>query len=157
MLPKAHVTSHCTMGREHGLGKRPHHRSYPGHEDPCIVLLCILATSCLSFLFLLGPCHFYLCKKCSLDISNFLEEIGSLSHSIFPSVSLHCSLKAFFSLLFILWNSLGISFLSPLPFTFLFSAISKPSSNNHSCFPAFLLLRDDFGPCLLYNAMNLHP
>ena len=43
--------------------------------------------------------------KCSLGISNFLE-ISSLSYSIFPSISLHWSLrKAFLSLLAILWNS----------------------------------------------------
>ena len=44
--------------------------------------------------------------KCSLGISNFLEEISSLSHSMFSSISLHWSLKkAFLSLLAILWNS----------------------------------------------------
>ena len=50
----------------------------------CTVLLCILATS--YFLLLLGPYHFCpcapLCMKCSLGISNFLEEISSVSHSI---------------------------------------------------------------------------
>ena len=44
--------------------------------------------------------------KCSLVISNFLEEISSLSHSIVFSISLHWLLrKAFLSLLAILWNS----------------------------------------------------
>ena len=44
--------------------------------------------------------------KCSLVISNFLEEISSLSYSIVFLYFLHCSLtKAFFSLLAILWNS----------------------------------------------------
>ena len=43
--------------------------------------------------------------KCSLGISNFLEEISSLSHSVVFSISLHWSLKkAFLSLLAILWN-----------------------------------------------------
>ena len=43
--------------------------------------------------------------KCSLGISDFLEEISSLSHSTVSSISLHCSLgKAFLSLLAILWN-----------------------------------------------------
>jgi len=38
--------------------------------------------------------------KCSLVISNFLEEISSLSHSVISSISLHWSLgKAFLSLL----------------------------------------------------------
>ena len=44
--------------------------------------------------------------KSSLGISNFLEEISSLSHSVISSISLHWSLrKAFLSLLDILWNS----------------------------------------------------
>ena len=38
--------------------------------------------------------------NCSLGISNFLEEISSVSHSSVSSASLHCS-----SLLAILWNS----------------------------------------------------
>ena len=74
--------------------------------------------------------------KCSLDISNFLEEISSLSHSIFPSISLHCSFKkAFLPLLAILWYSafswVYVS-LYPLHFaSLLFSAICKASSDNH--------------------------
>jgi len=52
-----------------------------------IVLLCILPTSSLHLLLLLDPYHSvlycaHLCMKCSLGISNFLEEISSLSHSI---------------------------------------------------------------------------
>ena len=35
--------------------------------------------------------------KCSLGISDFLEEISSLSHSIFSSMSLHWSLRKAFS------------------------------------------------------------
>ena len=101
--------------------------------------------------------------KCSLDISNFLEEISSLSHSIVFlysffilffffnwriialqnfffvfcfHISLHCSFKN--NLLAILWNSAFIWLylsLSPLPFIFLFpSAICKASSDNHFAF-----------------------
>ena len=44
--------------------------------------------------------------KCSHGISNFLEEISSLSHSIVSSISLHSPLrKPFLSLLAILWSS----------------------------------------------------
>ena len=44
--------------------------------------------------------------KISLGISNFLEEISSLSHSLFSSISLHWSLrKVFLSFLAILLNS----------------------------------------------------
>ena len=58
---------------------------------------------------------------CSLGISNFLEEISSLSHSVVFLYSLHCSLKkAFLPLLAILWNSafswvyLSLTFMSKL-------------------------------------------
>ena len=71
--------------------------------------------------------------KYSLGISNFLEDISSLSHSIV--------FLCFFALiteddfLAILWNSafkwVYLSF-SPLPLAFLlFSAIYKASSDNH--------------------------
>ena len=69
--------------------------------------------------------------KYSLDISNFLEEISSLSHSIAFLYFFHWSLrKAFLSLLAILWKCafrcVYLSF-SPLPFTcLLFPAICKP-------------------------------
>ena len=57
-----------------------------GEDLFCTVLLCILATSSSYLLLLLGPYHSvlyraHLCMKCSLGISNFLEEISSLSHS----------------------------------------------------------------------------
>ena len=77
--------------------------------------------------------------KCSLSISNFLEEVSSLFHAIVFLISLHWSpRKAFVSLLAILWNSafrwLYLSF-SPLPFAFLlFSAICKASPDSHFAF-----------------------
>ena len=83
--------------------------------------------------------------KCSLGISNFLEEISSLSHSLFSSISLHLSLrKAFLSLLTILWNSafryLYLSFspllVSSLPFT----ASCKASLDSHFAFLHFFFL-----------------
>ena len=83
--------------------------------------------------------------KCSLDISKFLEEITSFSHSI---VFLY-----FFALIteegflispcysVLLWNSafkwVYPSF-SPLPFAFLlFTAICKASPDNHFAFLLF--------------------
>ena len=83
--------------------------------------------------------------KCSLGISNFLEEISSLSHSIVSLYFLHWSLrKAFLSLLAILWNFtfkwIYLSF-SPLPLaSLLFSAICKASSDNHFAFLHFFFL-----------------
>ena len=82
--------------------------------------------------------------KCSLGISNFLEEISSLSYSII-FLSFHWSLRqAFLSLLAILWNStfkwMHLSF-SPLLFTsLLFTAICKASSDDHFAFLHFFLL-----------------
>ena len=82
--------------------------------------------------------------KCSLDISNFLEEISSLSHSV---VFLY-----FFALIteegFLfspcysleLCIQMDISF-SPFPFpSLLFSAICKASSDNHFAFLHFFFL-----------------
>ena len=83
--------------------------------------------------------------KCSLGISDFLEEISSLSYLLFSSISLHWSLrKAFLSLLAILWNStfkwVSLSF-SPLLFTsLLFRAICKASSDSHFAFLHFFFL-----------------
>ena len=82
--------------------------------------------------------------KCSLGISDFLEEISRLSHSTVCSISLYCSHKAVLSLLAILWNSafsrVYLSF-SLLPFiSLLFSAICKPSSDNHFAFLDFFFL-----------------
>ena len=78
-------------------------------------------------------------------ITNFLEEISSLSILLFSSISLHCShKKAFIPLRAILRNSafkwVFLSF-SSLPFAFLlFSAICKASSNNHyACLFFFFL------------------
>ena len=98
---------------------------------------------------LLGPYHFspWLCHlflKCSLGISNFLEETSSLSHFI-VFLCLHWAFgKPFLFLLAILWNStfiwIYLSF-SSLPFTsLLFSAICKASSNNHFAFLHFFFL-----------------
>ena len=81
--------------------------------------------------------------KCSLGISNFIDEISVVFPLLlFLSISLHCSLrKAFYSFLAILRNSafrwIYLSFY-PLPFvSFLFYAICKTSSDNHSAFLHF--------------------
>jgi len=94
--------------------------------------------------------------KCSLGISNFLEEISSHSHSIvflyFPLFLCidhwgRCFVVVvvvFLSLLAILWNStfkwIYLSF-SPLPLaSLLFSAIFKASSEKHFAFLHFFFL-----------------
>ena len=89
-------------------------------------------------------------ENCALDISNFLKEISSLSHSIVFLYFLHWLLrKAFLSLLALLWNSAFkwpyLSF-SPLLFaSLLVSAFffplppfCKASSDSHFAFLHFL-------------------
>ena len=81
--------------------------------------------------------------KCSLDISNFLEKISSLSHSVvflhFFCID-HLGRLSYLSLLFFgTLHSDGYIF----PFLFclsLFSAVCKASSNNHSAFLHFFFL-----------------
>ena len=105
-------------------------------------LFLISSASVRSILFVLYCAHF--CMKCLLGISNFLEEISSLSDSI---VFLY-----FFALIteegFLISScylelciQMDISFLSPLPFTsLLFSAICKASSDSHFAFLRFFFL-----------------
>ena len=99
--------------------------------------------------------------KCSLGISNFLEEISSLSHSI---VFLY-----FFALIveegflispgYSLELCIQMEYLSFPPLLFIslsFTAICKASSDNHFAF--FISFSGDgVDPCLLYNVTNLHP
>ena len=64
-----------------------HHRDYLDHEDLSGTVLWILVTSSLYLLLLLGPYRFclnraHLCMKWSLGISNFLDQIFSLFHSV---------------------------------------------------------------------------
>ena len=97
--------------------------------------------------------------KCSLGISNFLEEISSLSHSIVFLYFFVLSLrKAYLSLLAIFWNStfkwVYLSF-SPLLFTSLpFTAICKASSNSHFAFLHFFFLEMVFIKLYLYQNAN---
>ena len=105
----------------------------------CRVLLCILGMSSLSLLLLLSLSisvlyHVYPSMKYCLDLSSFLEEFFSRSHSsVF--VSLHCSFKKFLSLVAILWNSsFSWAYLSLPPLLFaslLSSTICKASSECH--------------------------
>ena len=124
-------------------------------------LFLIASASVRSIQFLSCPNNYcaHLYMKYSLGISNFLEEISSLSHSIVffyfsvliteegflisPCLSLELSIQ------------MGISFLFSFPLaSLLFSAICKASSDNYF---AFLFIGDVFDNCLLYNVTNLHP
>ena len=100
--------------------------------------------------------------KCSLGVSNFLEESPNLSHSVvflyfFALITEESFLiSPCYSLeLCIQWIYLSFS---PLLFTsLLFIAICKASSDSHFAFFAFLFHGDGLDPCLLYNVMNFHP
>ena len=83
--------------------------------------------------------------KCSFGISDFLEEISSLSNSVvFLYFFALIAEEGFLSLLAILWNSafkwVYLSFI-PLLFTsLLFTAICKASSDSHFVFLHFFFL-----------------
>ena len=77
----------CTPGC---LGEWSHHRDYLGYEDlflyssvySChLFLISSVSVRSIPFLSFIVPIS-QLFMKCSLGISNFLEEISSLSHSI---------------------------------------------------------------------------
>src|SRR5574341_213605 len=100
--------------------------------------------------------------KCSLGISNFLEEISSLSHSV---VFLY-----FFALIaeegFLISACYSLELCIQMLISFLFS-FAFHFSSFHSylqgflrqpfCFFAFLFHGDGLDPCLLFNVMNLRP
>ena len=126
------------------LGEWSHHHGYLGHWDlflyssvySChLFLISFASVKSIPLLSFIVPIF-----ASSLGISNFLEDISSLS-----SISLHWSpRKAFLSLLAILCNSafrgLYPSFF-PLPLvSLLFSAICKASLDNHFAFLYFFLL-----------------
>ena len=125
-----------------------------------VFLPCLLNLFCFCYVLTISvPYCVYPYMKCSLDFSNFPEEISSLSHSIVSPISLHYSFKNDdLSLFAFLWNSafswVCIS-LSPLPLTSLLSsAICKASSDNHFAFLHFFF----FGMVLVtVSCMNLCP
>ena len=105
-----------------------------------------------------------LCLKCSLGISNFLEEISGLSHSIvFLPCTDHCGRLSYLSLLFIGTlhsNGYIFPFLLCLLLLFLSQLFVRPPQT------AILLFCISFSwgwsflgdaTCLLYNVMSLRP
>ena len=138
MLPKAHLPSHSSMSGSRWVIT---HHDYLGREDLFCIVLCILP--CLFNVFRFCLVHnisvlywTHLCMKCSLSISNYLEEMSSFPQSIvFLYFFAMITEKGFlispcFSLeLWFKWVYLSFS---PLPFTSLLStAICKASSDSH--------------------------
>ena len=91
--------------------------------------------------------------KCSLGISNFLEEISSLSHSV---VFLYFfALIAEEGFLFLLFFGTLHSDDYIFPFFLCFLLLFLP--RQPFCFFAFLFHGDGLDPCLLYNVTSLGP
>ena len=131
MLPKAHLTLHFRMSGSRG-----------------VITPSWLYGSWRSFLYSFSVLNYaHLSMKYSLAISNFLEEISSLSHSIvflylfaliteegfliFPCYSLELCIQ------------IGISFLFSFTFSFFYfflSAICNASSVNHFAILHFFFL-----------------
>ena len=85
MLSKGHLTSHSRMsGSRWVITPSWLSGSWRSFLYSSCVYSCHLFL--IFLLLLLSPCHLcyraHLCMKCSLHISNFLEEISSLSHSV---------------------------------------------------------------------------
>ena len=103
---------------------------------PLLNIFCFCYVQTISVLY-----RAHLCMKCSLDSSNFLEEIFSLSHSVvflFLCID-HWQRLSYLSLLFFgtLHSDAYLSF-SPLLFaSLLFRAICKASPDNHFAFLHF--------------------
>ena len=129
------------------LGEWSHHCDYLVRKALfCTILLCILAASSSYLLLLFPPYHFcplcaHLCMKCSLSISNFLEQISSLCHSVvFLYFFALSPRKSFLSLLAILELCIQmlISFLFSFAFCFSsFTGIFKAFSDNYFAFLYF--------------------
>ena len=97
--------------------------------------------------------------KCSLGISNFLEEISSLPHSVvflyfFALIAEEGFLiSSYYSLE--LCIQMLISFFSVLCFSLFFSQLFVRLPQ--TAIWLFAFLGDGLDPCLLYNVTNLHP
>ena len=101
-----------------------------------------------------------LCMKCSLGISNFLEEIASLCHSIvFLLCTDGCRRLFYLSLLFFeTLHSNGYIFTFLFCFLFLFfSQLFLRPHHTTILFFAFLFPGDVLDPSLLYKVTNLLP
>ena len=101
------------------------------------------------------------CKKYSLDVSNFLKQISSLSHSIVflyfvaliteegflisPCYSLELCIH------------MSISFIFSFAFCFPFLSYLQGLITQPLCLFAFLSLGHGLDHCLLYSVTNLHP
>ena len=104
----------------------------------------------------------YLCMKISLGISDFLEEISSLSHTIIFLYFFALITKEGFLISrcysLELCIQVGISFLFSFDFSFspYLSYLYKASSDNNFIFLHLLFLGDGLEHCLVYKVTKLH-
>ena len=122
-----------------------------------LFLISFASVRSLPFLSFIMP---ILARNIPLVSPIFLKTFLVFSILLFSSISLHCSFKkVFLSPLAILWNSVRrwiYLSLSPLPFSFLFSAICKPPQTT-TLLSCIFFLSDGFGHCFLYNVINFCP
>ena len=167
MLPKAHLTLHSRMSGSRWV-VTPSWLSgswrsfFYSSVYSCHLFLIYFAS--VRYIQFLSFIEHIFAWKYSLGISNFLEVISSLFHSIFflyffalitddsflisPCYSLELCIQ------------MGIYFIFSFPLdSLLFSAIHKASSDNRFVIspPFFFILVDGLDHCLLYNVMNLFP
>ena len=99
--------------------------------------------------------------KCSLGISNFLEEISSLSHSVvFLYFFVLITEEGFLISLLFFGTPHSDGYIFPFLLCLLllfFSQLFVRRPQITICLLGFLFLWDDFGHHLLYNVMNLCP
>ena len=123
---------------------------------PLLNLFCFCLVLTISFLY-----HAHPCTKYSLGISNFLEEISSLLHSI--GLLFHCivRLEAFlishcFSLKLCIQMDISFSFSLAFHFSSFFSCLENLLRQS-LCLLAFIFIWDGFAHHVLYNVMNICP
>ena len=102
----------------------------------CVFLPSLLNIFCFCYIPTISVLYCaHLCMKCSLGISNFLEEISSLSHSIVFLYFLALNTEEGFLISPCCSSKWVYLSLSPLPLaSLLFIAICKASSDNHFAF-----------------------
>ena len=163
MLPKAHLTLHSRMsGSRWVITASWLPRSW--RSFLCIFSVYSFHHFLISFASIrFIPSVFYcahLCIKCSLGVSNFLEEMSSLSHSI---VFLY-----FFALIteegFLISPYDSLELCTQMDMSFLFSCAFSFSSLLFVRTPQTTILpfwisffEDALDHCLLYNVTNLNP
>ena len=144
MFPKTHLTSHSRMSSSRWVitpwFMKIFFVQFFYVFFPSLLIFCFCWFHTISVLYWAN-----LCIKCSLGISNSLEEITSLPHSIvFLSCTDHWGRLSYLSLLFFgtpHWNGHIYHSFSPLLFSsLLFTAICKASSDSHFAFLLFCFL-----------------